>query len=67
MTPDICPFCSRPMHVGVQQAGRRICSLCGLGVKKNHKWQIGSDGRIRHKDCKNPTGNINTRESKGLF
>lgn len=67
MTPDLCPFCSRPLHVGVQPSNRRICSLCGLGIRKKHKWMIGSDARIRHKDCKNPTGNTDTKESRGLF
>jgi hypothetical protein len=67
MTPDICPYCQQSLHVGIQQAGKRVCSLCGLSVRKRHKWHIGSDGRIRHRDCKNPTGNTDTKESKGLF
>jgi hypothetical protein len=67
MNPDICPYCSKPLHVGVQQAGKRICSLCGGRIKKTHKWQIGSDGRLEHKSCKNPTGKIETHNAKGMF
>ena len=64
---SIFPYCSRPMHVGVQPAGKRICSSCGLGIRKRHKWTIGSDGRLRHRDCHNPTGKIKSDNSKGLF
>ena len=67
MTPDVCPYCQKTLSVGIQPAGRRICSVCSQSVRKHHKWQIGSDGRIRHKDCHNPTGNLDTKEAKGLF
>jgi hypothetical protein len=67
MTPDLCPYCQRPLRVGTQEAGRRICSLCGGRIGKRHKYRIGSDGRLIHRDCKNPTGNTDTKESKGLF
>jgi hypothetical protein len=67
MTPDLCPFCGKPMRVGIYRAGKRICSLCGGNIKKTHKWQIGSDGRLEHKSCKNPTGLTENNEPKGLF
>ena len=67
MTPDLCPFCGKPLHVGVQQAGKRICSLCGGKIKKPHKYRIGSDGRLQHRDCHNPTGQIENNKTKGMF
>lgn len=67
MTPDICPYCQKTLSVGVQQAGKRICSLCGGKIKSVHKWRIGSDGRLQHKSCKNPTGHVETNQPKGLF
>lgn len=67
MTPDLCPFCGKPLRVGVQQAGKRVCSLCGGSIKKNHKYRIGSDGRLQHKNCKNPTGQIENNNMKGMF
>ena len=67
MTPDLCPYCSKPLRVGVQQAGKRICSLCGGNIKKNHKYRIGSDGRLVHKSCSNPTGHKENNKAKGMF
>jgi hypothetical protein len=67
MTPDLCPFCSRPLHVGIQPAGKRYCSLCGGKIKKRHKYRIGSDGRLIHKSCDNPTGQVETNQEKRMF
>jgi hypothetical protein len=67
MTPDICPYCQKSLHVGIQPAGRRICSLCGGKIGKRHKYRIGSDGRLVHKSCTNPTGQIETNNAKGMF
>jgi hypothetical protein len=67
MTPDLCPYCQKPLRVGIQQAGRRICSLCNGKIGKRHKWRIGSDGRLEHKSCKNPTGQLETDKPKGMF
>ena len=41
----------KSLYVGIQQAGKRVCSLCGLSVRKRHKWMIGvgnkGDNRIK--------------------
>ena len=69
MNPELCPLCSKPLlnpH-GIQQAGRRICSLCGGKIRKTHKWTIGSTGLLEHRDCANPTGSKNTEKAEGLF
>ena len=69
MNTDTCPLCGKQLlnPNGLQQANKRICSLCGLSIRRNHKWTIGSDAKIRHRDCSNPTGKTNTEESKGIF
>ena len=69
ITPDVCPLCSKPLlnpH-GIQQAGKRICCLCGGKIKKIHRWRIGSTGVLEHRDCRNPTASKPSQESKGLF
>lgn len=67
MTPDLCLYCSKTLRVGIQQAGKRLCSLCGGKIGKRHKYRIGSDGRLVHRDCNCPTGKIDTKKSEGLF
>ncbi len=69
MIPDTCPLCGKMLlnPRGVQRAGKRICSLCGGKIKKNHRWQIGSTGLLEHRDCTNPTQSQSKDESKGLF
>jgi hypothetical protein len=46
-----CPTCGKPWNACVP---RRICSLCGEQITRSHKWMIGDDGRIRHRNCKDP-------------
>ncbi len=69
MVPNTCPLCGKILlnPRGIQQAGRRICSLCGDRIKKNHKYHIGSDGRLEHRNCKNPSGKVDTETTKGFF
>jgi hypothetical protein len=68
MTPEMCPLCKRLMDLrSLQPAGKRICSLCYGRIKKNHRWHIGSTGLLEHRDCKNPTGQIETNNAKGMF
>jgi hypothetical protein len=66
MNSDTCPLCNRSLRVGIQQAGRRICSVCGNGIKKNHRYRIGSNGLLQHRDCKHPTG-CKIESEKGMF
>jgi hypothetical protein len=35
---------------------RRVCAECGASIGKHHKWFIGADSKVRHRDCSNPTG-----------
>jgi hypothetical protein len=69
MTPDTCPLCGKQLlnPNGLQQANKRICSLCHGRIKKTHRWHIGSTGLLEHRDCMNPTGKTNTEYAKGLF
>jgi hypothetical protein len=53
----ICDKCGSELNPPVlQQAGRRICADCGKRIRKRERWFIGVDGRLRHRDCKMPTG-----------
>ena len=53
----ICDKCGQQINPpSLQPAGRRICAQCGNPIKKPHKWFIGVDGRLRHKNCAIPTG-----------
>lgn len=35
---------------------RRVCAECGASIGKHHKWFIGADSKVRHRDCSNPMG-----------
>jgi predicted amidophosphoribosyltransferase len=48
---DICPTCHRPYNLALP---RRFCSLCKKQITRHHKWCIGPDGRIRHRQCGDP-------------
>ena len=50
--PTCCPTCRRPYNMALP---RRFCSLCGKQITRHHKWCIGADGRIRHRNCADPT------------
>ena len=64
----ICDKCGQQIdRPSYQPAGCRICAECGKRIKKHDKWFIGFDGRLHHRDCKNPTGKIKSDQSKGLF
>jgi len=45
-----CALCGQAIVKGP----KRICSLCGNPIKQHHKWRIGPDGRLQHKDCGDP-------------
>jgi hypothetical protein len=66
--PSVCPVCKN-LYVAMpsQPSRTRICSLCGGKIKKRHKYQIGSDGRLQHRDCKNPTGQPEINKPKEMF
>jgi|GEM_PF-2170771 hypothetical protein len=67
-TPEICPLCQRVLNYHtLQTAGKRICSLCRGIIGRKHKYRIGSNGLLQHRDCKNPTGSIETDKPKGMF
>ena len=67
MTPDLCPLCGKQLLNGYQEAGKRICSLCHGRIKKNHRWRIGNNGLLEHRDCHNPTGQVDANNAKGMF
>ncbi len=46
-----CPTCKRPLNLALP---KRFCSACGQQITRHHKWQIGDDGRIRHRVCERP-------------
>lgn len=48
---DCCPACNRAFNLA---APKRFCSQCGKQITRYHKWQIGEDGRIRHRVCERP-------------
>lgn len=50
---NICPTCGQELP---QPRGRRICSACGRPIARHDKWEIYTDGKLRHKDCSVPTG-----------
>lgn len=33
---------------------KRMCADCGQQIGKRHKWHIGRDSKIRHRDCAHP-------------
>jgi hypothetical protein len=66
-TTDICPLCNRSLRIGMQTAGRRICCLCGNPIRKRHKYRIGSNGLLQHRDCQMPTGDKMVTAMKGIF
>jgi len=49
--PERCPHCHRLMDLSVP---KRFCAKCSKQITRYHKWQIGTDGRIRHRNCSNP-------------
>lgn len=51
--PEIerCPTCNRPFNMALP---RRLCAACKKQITRYHKWQIGEDGRIRHRVCARP-------------
>lgn len=37
-----------------QKPGKRICADCMKPIKRHDRYQTGSDGRLRHKNCERP-------------
>lgn len=60
----VCPACLRELP---QPEGRRICSACNQAIRRHDRWQFGSDGRPKHKDCTNPEGQPETRAQQELI
>ena len=48
---ECCPTCKRPLNLALP---KRFCAACGVQITRHHKWQIGEDGRIRHRVCERP-------------
>lgn len=46
-----CPDCGRPTTA----APVRRCAACGRGMSNHDKYYFREDGRIQHKNCKDPT------------
>lgn len=59
--PPRCPTCGHPLT----QGPRRICSQCGEPIRNHHKWYIGPDGRLAHKNCDEPLKGFTVPEPVG--
>ncbi len=53
MTSRVCPTCKRP--IGPWKP-RRICSRRKKAMGRSDKWQFLDNGKIAHRDCKDPGG-----------
>jgi predicted amidophosphoribosyltransferase len=47
---DCCSKCGRPF----KYRPSRFCWACKEWITRMHKWTIGADGRIRHRNCNDP-------------
>lgn len=50
MTTLRCPTCLRPYG----PANRRTCARCSEPILRKHRWRIGNDGRLEHRNCADP-------------
>jgi hypothetical protein len=48
--PKFCPLCGQIIIKGP----KRVCLDCGKPIKQHHKWLIGTDGRLHHRNCADP-------------
>lgn len=48
---ECCSECGRPLNLSIP---RRICYTCKKQITRHHKWTFGTDGRVRHRNCKDP-------------
>jgi len=45
-----CPTCHKPWG----NDHKRICQKCGYPILLHHKYYFNGEGKIQHRNCKNP-------------
>lgn len=51
MSNTHCPACGQR----IVQPAKRMCADCGKSIARHDKYFFGTDGRIRHRVCEEPT------------
>lgn len=55
-----CPTCGRQYSYNP----RRICTKCKEQITRHHKWFITDEGKIRHRNCKEPSSYLMEQEKE---